>query len=570
MTLFHLHNISLSYQGTPVLEDVSAFISEGTRTGIIGPNGSGKSSLVKIIVGEILPEKGHIDWVKMPRTGYVPQVFSATGQTNVSAGSKQVTPLSLMGPENSGYLGRFGIGKHLWDRPCSILSGGEKTRLSLAIAFSCNPDLLVLDEPTNHLDIAGIEWLEKMLTDFRGTILAVSHDRYFLSSVCNQIWRVEGRRVKAYSGNYSSYVATRKAEETHMLREYARWQDKVERLAKETQARRQWYDKAHKDAGQNDYLRARAKKHASQVKAKERKLETLLEQKPKRVMVSKQVSVGLMAGSYRTKTILRAEDLSFKYGENRRHIVKDARFRVSPGEKIALIGPNGCGKTTLIKLFAGDLAPSAGSLWVNPNIQVGYLTQMLDELDLSASAAENISRKTGRLLSESRNLLGYLGVSGDTQVLPLETLSMGERSRVALACLTFAPYDLLLLDEPTNHLDLIAREGIEEAMTAFPGTIIVATHDRFLIERFCTSVWYLDKGRLQIHQGSYRKYQEHREDHLDEKDRQAKELAVRTRLAYLVSRLGTTADPSEKAALEVEWDAAMKELQSVRNRGRNH
>ncbi len=568
MTLLHLRDISLSNQGNLVLHDVSCVVPQGACIGIIGPNGCGKSSLLSIIAGKVNPGHGRVDKVKAYTIGHVPQVFPDTSRK---------TPLSMIGPYKSAYLGRFGIKKMLWDCPCSTLSGGEKTRLLLAMAFSENPDLLLLDEPTNHLDIPGIERLEKALREFHGTILIVSHDRQFLDSLCTGIWQIENYRVKSYSGGYSAYVQTREVEEAHRLKEYAKWQDRVQRLSKEVQDRRQWYDKAHKDAGQNDFLRRKAKKHARQAKAKEKRLEALLERKPESAAVARQVSVGLAASSYRTKTILRGQGFSFKYSASEPEIVKDARFRVSPGEKVALVGPNGCGKTTMIKLLAGILSPGTGSLWVNPAVQVGYLAQMLEGLDPGKTGAESVSKKTGRLVSEARNLLGYLGITGETQTLPLQKLSMGERTRVAIACLTFAPYDLLLLDEPTNHLDLIARETIEEALMAFPGAIIVATHDRFLIKRFCNTVWYLEHGELQVHQGTYQEFQEWRNtqgrskaldvegESLDRtlRDREARELAVRAKLAYLASQLVVATDAGVKAGLEAQYEQAVSELKRL-------
>ena len=181
----------------------------------------------------------------------------------------------------------------------------------------------------------------------------------------------------------------------------------------------QWYDKAHKDAGQNDYLRRRSKKHAKQFKAKERKIENLVEEKPQKPVTKKPICINLEDRSYRTKTILRGEKLSFKYESESPYIFENADFRVSPGEKIALLGPNGSGKTTLIRLFAGELTPTSGTLYVNPNIEIGYLSQMLEGLDGVFSAAENVSKKTGRTVSDARNILGYLGISGEKQILPL-------------------------------------------------------------------------------------------------------------------------------------------------------
>jgi len=567
LSLLRLNSISVSYKGTSVLDQVSCVVSEGDRIGIIGPNGSGKSTLLKVIIGEIVPEKGNLVWSKQHRIGYVPQTF------HWEDGS---TPLDVIGVENADQLGRFGVSRELWERSSFFLSGGEKTRVLLAKAFLNYPDVLILDEPTNHVDIAGIQWLEAILQRYQGTVLVSSHDRYFLDSVSKKIWLVEGHCLKEYAGNYSSYMRMRKAELAYQEKEHAKWQRSVENLVKEVRDRRQWFDKAHKDAGQNDYLRRRSKKHAKQFKAKERRIENLIEKRPQKPVAKKPISVNLEDRSYRTKTILRGEELSFKYESESPYIFQNASFRVSPGEKIALLGPNGSGKTTLIRLFAGELTPTSGALYVNPNIQIGYLSQMLEGLDGACSAAENVSKKTGRTVSDARNILGYLGISGEKQVLPLSSLSMGERSRVALACLTFAPYDLLLLDEPTNHLDLIAREGVEEALNSFPGAVIVSTHDRFLANRLSSYIWYLQNKTLEVFKGTYQEFQiwQVSSDKTDDKgqeatydrtvrDLKAQELAARLKIAEIVSKLAQASDPLEKSALEKEYQEAIRELNAV-------
>lgn len=579
MALFWLRNIGISYQGVPVLENVNTHVSPGSRVGIIGPNGCGKSTLLRIITGDTRPTQGVVEWAATPKIGYVPPQEDA-------GAFHDDTPLGIVGHEHSGLLGRFGIPGHLWDKPAYVLSGGERTRLLIAVAFSKSPDLLVLDEPTNHLDINGIQRLESLLKEFSGTALIVSHDRYFLDSVCSEIWRIESCNVKTYKGNYSAHLQARQAEQANMTREYAKWQTAVDRLAGEVRARQQWYDKAHEDAGKNDYLRRRAKKHAMQVKAKRKRLDRLMEHRPEKPRILKPVTIEFQEGAYRTKTILRACDLSFRYEAAAPRIISGAGFTVSPGEKIAIVGPNGCGKTTMIRLFADELRPETGSLWINPNIKVGYLAQMLEHLDLGSSAADNVSVRTGRPVPEARHLLGYLGISKHTQMLPLGNLSMGQRTKVALACLTFAPFDLLLLDEPTNHLDVIAREAVEQALEAFPGAAIIASHDRFLIEKVCTSIWYLEQGKLHVYQGSYSGFAKWFETRKEGKlpgtgggtetkneggqpagDRRAVELALRTRLAYIASQLSVVEDPDEKLRLDAEYGETLAQLKRLDGTG---
>lgn len=571
MTVLRLSHISLSYQGNPVLSDVSAVLSSGDRIGVVGPNGSGKTSLLRLILGEVLPDEGTVDWVKSTRLGYVPQTFNL---------DESKTPLDLIGLEKAEYLGRCGIGRTLWDTPSAKLSGGEKTRLSLAIALSASPELLILDEPTNHLDIPGIEWLEKLLSSFRGSVIAVSHDRSFLDGISRKIWEVRDTRLRVYTGNYSAYLKALAVRLTHERREHAKWSREVKALKEEISARRQWYEKAHKDAGQNDFLRRKAKKHARQFLAKESALERLMARKPEVTRDDRPVVAGISHAGIRTETVARAEGLSFAYplpetGAREaaspgagRAILEGASFRIGPGQKIGLIGRNGSGKTTLLRLLAGDLTPDSGSVWLNPGAKAGYLAQMLEDLDPQRSAAENVSLKTGLPMPGSRDLLGRMAVSGDKQTRPFGTLSMGERTRVAVACLCYGAFDLLLLDEPTNHLDVAAREAVEEALRSYTGALVVATHDRYLLDHVCSVIWHLDSARLTVHEGTYRDLKNRWADtaSIEEKDRKAEELAAKAELAYIVSLISAARDESEKAELERRYEEALAKLREHRER----
>ncbi|HHY44694.1 MAG TPA: ABC-F family ATP-binding cassette domain-containing protein [Firmicutes bacterium] len=580
MTVLRLSHISLSYQGNPVLSDVSAVLASGDRVGIVGPNGSGKSSLLRLVLGEIPPDEGTVDWVKSTRIGYVPQTFNL---------DESKTPLDLIGHENGEYLGQCGVRRALWDAPSAKLSGGEKTRLSLAMALSRRPELLVLDEPTNHLDIPGIEWLEKLLTSYRGSVIAVSHDRSFLDGIARKIWEIRDTRLRVYSGNYSAYLKALAQRLTHERREHAKWSRKVEELREEIRARRQWYEKAHKDAGQNDFLRRKSKKHAKQFLAKESELARVMARRPEVTRDDRPVVAGISHAGIRTETLARAEELCFAYpppdaesrdisspsgnspSEAGRVILEDASFRVSPGQKIGLIGRNGSGKTTLLRLMAGVLTPGSGSLWLNPGARVGYLAQMLDDLDPERSAAENVSLKTGLPTPGARDLLGRMAVSGEKQTRPFGTLSMGERTRVAVACLCFGAFDLLLLDEPTNHLDVPAKEAVEEALRSYVGALVVATHDRYLLDHVCTVIWHLDLGRLTVHEGTYRDLKSRWAETatVEEKDRKAEELAAKAELAYIVSLLSTARNEGEKAELERRYEAALAKLREFRQRDRS-
>jgi ATPase subunit of ABC transporter with duplicated ATPase domains len=569
LTLLHLSKVCISFQGVSILRNLQATLPVKAKIGIVGSNGSGKSTLLKAIVSSaneiwennlvkkpLELDSGSIDWALRPRIGYVPQSFPY---------DLDGTPIEIVGHNNATYLGQCGVTRELWNNPARNLSGGERTRLSIACALSRNPELLILDEPTNHLDIQGIEWLEKKLKNFTGTLLTVSHDRFFLDAVCSSIWEIRAGSLKVYSGNYSSYLQQRRNEETHIARERGKWMAQIENLEKEVRERRQWFQRAHENAGKNDYLRRRSKKHASQFQAKELKLRRLLDKEPPKPRIDEKLTIKVSPRGYRTQTVARTSNLTFGYDS--KSLLADLSFIVTPTQKIGLIGRNGCGKTTLLRLMTGELSPWSGRIWVNPNIKMGYLSQILEIIDLKKSAAENVSVITGLRLPLARNLLGQMGISNDKQVQPTGSMSMGERTRVALACLTMGQFDLLILDEPTNHLDLAARDAVEEVLISFTGAIILATHDRYLLDIVCNTIWSLEKGQLTVHSGNYTSYRNAMESRTIKpsvRDLKAKELALRTRLAFITSQIASSQDDEEKTSLDRQYFELVKKLNALK------
>jgi len=512
--------------------------------------------------GVVRPDSGTIDWVERVRIGYVPQAFSY---------DPAKTPIDIIGYDNAAFLGQCGIGKDLWDKPAKDLSGGEKTRLSLACALSEMPDLLILDEPTNHLDISGMEWLEKLLSDFDGAVLVVSHDRFFLDKVCTGIWEILDGNLRQYLGNYSSYLRQLRKEEIHVAKEREKWASKVKNLRAEVRDRRQWFEKAHKDAGQNDFYRRKAKKHARQFKAKESILKRLMDNEPPKPRIIQRITVEVSHRGYRTETLARAIDLTFSYdapacGETK-SLLRKVNFSIKPGQKVGLIGQNGCGKTTLLNLLTGKLVPLSGQVWVNPGVKTGYLSQMLESLDLTKSATENVCMSTGLLRADARNILGKMGITEDTQTQPMATMSMGERARVAFTCMTFGQFDLLLLDEPTNHLDSAARNAVEDSLASFGGSMVIATHDRYLLDTICDTIWHIEGGLLTVHQGNYTSYKNSlasSQIEPAERDEKAYELLLKSRLAHIASQISTSRHESEKKDLDRQYRETLEQLRNMR------
>lgn len=580
MTVLRIRELSLSYQATPVFEDVSATLGVGKRVGIVGPNGCGKTSLLRVVLGEIDPDRGAVEWGRKPRIGYVPQ--------KPDFGENE-TPLDLIGYDKAPFLGQCGVSRELWDHPCRELSGGEKTRVLISVALSADAELLVLDEPTNHLDIPGIEWLEKTIRAFAGTVLAVSHDRFFLDAVSTEIWELRDCHLATYSGGYSAYTRAVREDQAHRTKEYAKWQRRVRELATEVRDRRQWFEKAHDDAGKNDFLRRKAKKHARQFKAKEATLGRLLAREPGIRRQDDGLAVSIAHAGHRTRTVLRASDLCFWYEASSetpaqeppasrprshpsRRIVDNATLSLGPRDKVGLIGPNGGGKTTLIRLLLGELQPGSGTVWRNPEVRIGYLSQVLAELDIDSNAASTISERTGLPVADARNLLGRMGITGDMQLNSNGTLSMGERTRVAICCLCFGAFDALVLDEPTNHLDVTARECVEQALSSFPGAVIIATHDRYLLDRVCNTIWSMSHGGLEVSRGNYSEFRgrgdrSSKAGASSEKTNDAaRQLALQADLAYLASRISASRDAEVTADLELEYASTLSRLKTLRNK----
>ncbi len=559
MTVLHLRNVGLSYQGNSVISNASVTLSKGSRIGIVGSNGSGKTSLVRIMLNMIDPVAGKVSgavkWVQRSEVGYVPQVPPFDGSE---------TPMELAGHDKLPFLGRCGITKTLWDTPVNRLSGGEKTRLSLALALGNNPELLILDEPTNHLDIPGAEWLERTIKAFDGTVLVISHDRYFLDAVCTHIWEIKNGLLTVYPGTYTAYTGILQSRNVFLKREQRRWSDKIKNLAVEIQNRQTWYEKAHEDAGKNDFYRRKAKKHAKQFKAKKAALNKLMGQKPDVPIPENPLAVKLSHAAYRTLTMVRAENLCFSYTGNSELLLRKIDFTLGPGKKVGLVGRNGCGKTTLLRILVGELKPNSGLLWVNPKASIGYLSQMLSELNTAISTAETVSKMTGLSWTDARNLLGRMDISGDIQLQDLSTLSMGEKTRVAIACLTHSAFDVLILDEPTNHLDINAKAAVERALAAFPGAIVVATHDRYFLDSVCDTIWHLRRGMLTIHHGDYSSWAAQTEANRKrtefDSNRRAQLLALQAELAYLASRIAEATDVSQKLAAERKYNETVDRL----------
>jgi ATP-binding cassette subfamily F protein 3 len=380
------------------------------------------------------------------------------------------------------------------------LSGGEKARLAIALLFLDAPDVLLLDEPTNHLDVAALDTLERQLRDYAGGLLVVSHDRRFMDAVCNRILFLDPktRRVLQYVGNYSDFVETRESERNKQLAEWKDQQAEIKRVRQDiAQTREQARHVEITTKPNQPTIRRYAKKVAKKAQSRERKLERYIEsdERVERPDRSWEMRLDFDETLRSGKAVLVFEGLALGYpGEAQ--LIRDIELHVDGGARVTLEGPNGCGKTSLLRVISGELEPSAGRFRLGAGVVPGYLAQEQEELDPEASPLETIQAIRPQDPTEARSFLHHFLFTGDAALRPAKLLSYGERSRLGLAALVAGGCNLLLLDEPTNHLDIPSRERFEQALAGFGGTILLVTHDRFFARRFATERWRIEDGML--------------------------------------------------------------------------
>ena len=539
MVLLTLQDVSKSFGMNCILSGVNLTLKEGSRMGLVGVNGSGKSTLMKLISGEMQPDSGSISLIKGTQVGLLTQQADIDSDLNVWDELARVfEPLQRMeerlremehemaekhaDPEamarlsedyarlterferKGGYewpsriqgtLVGLGFSKERQEMPARLLSGGEKTRLCLARILLTQPDLLLLDEPTNHLDLSATQWLEDTLRKYRGTVLVISHDRYFLNSVCDCMAELSMTHLTQYEGNYDAFSVKRRMNLERQLKEYQMQQKEI----------------ARQKAIIERYRMYNREKSIKAAESREKQLEKM--ERIERPVDEQRIRFCFEARRRTGEDVLMAKDLSKGFGGRRLFEHFDLHLRA--GDRVAIIGPNGIGKTTLLRILVGELPPDTGTVLYGSNVDVGYYDQQQAGLHEHKSVMDEVWDDFPRMQpDEVRSVLALFLFTGDDVFQPISTLSGGERGRVALTKLMLRRDNLLLLDEPTNHLDMDSREVLEGALDDFTGTLLTVSHDRYFINRVATRVVEMTADGVREYLGNY-------DDYLEKKRREA-------------------------------------------------
>lgn len=530
--LAQLKDISLSFPDKSVLDNVSLTVYPRGRIALVGENGSGKTSLFRILTGRLKPDSGEVSLVRDVRLGYLEQDFadleSNSERTCLEASlepfaylmelesriealsdalaeereeEKTAKLLAEMGeaqhrfeleggynirPRVEATLAGLGLREEIWNHQVARMSSGERMRLALARILLGDYDLILFDEPTNHLDIPAREWLEEHLAGLRRAYVVASHDRRFLDKVATKVAHLDRGKLKLYSGNYSVFRRQRQEQDEAGWRNYEKSQKKARKLRRQAQAYRSWAgaaEKGKRGAADKGFVSHKAAKLMKRGLAVQRRLEEAAEQARSAKPFEKD-PIKIDFRSSGARNLLSVENLAVGYAEDH-PLATEISFDLSSGGKIAVLGPNGCGKSALLRTIMGEIPPLAGRFRLAPAVRVGYFDQDVRQISPDATALQAVL-ETGRDETLARTVMGRVRVRRETVNKPAGKLSSGERAKVLLAKLILGGHNLLVLDEPTNHLDIETQDVLLAALKEFPGVVLFVSHDRHFIEALAT------------------------------------------------------------------------------------
>ena len=531
-------NVSKEFEvGRKILDGLTFQVDTGERVGLLGKNGAGKTTLFRILTGELEPDEGQVSVASGKRVRLISQIpVYPAGYTveavlraafqrlqDMEEEMESLTARMAAGESDPALLRRYDaltaafesgggydvetplnkvcngldISADMRARPFADLSGGEKTRVNLGRLILEDTDILLLDEPTNHLDLRCTEWLEDYLSRFKGTVLTISHDRWFLDKVVDRVIELENGRAEFYAGNYSYYVEEKERRYQEKLKQYEKEQAKIEQLQAAADKMHLWAfmgnDKLHKRAFSMEKRIARLRK--TDKPRKDRKLEIKFGER-----------------EFRGDEVMVIKDLKKSFGD--RTLFQHVDLEVVGGERIALLGDNGTGKSTLIKMIMGEERPDEGKIRLGPTVKIGYLPQIIHFDRPDRNLVDTMLYAQNCSTQEARDRLAAFDFRGEDVFKSVSALSGGEQSRLRLCMLMDHKINLLILDEPTNHLDLNSREWIEEAVADYTGNLLFVSHDRYFINQFATRIWMLEDGKITDFEGTFAEYRAWKEKKL--------------------------------------------------------
>ena len=573
-------------QDKNILDGLTFEILEGERVGILGQNGTGKTTAFKIIVGSLEPDEGRVVIGSGKRIGLISQIpvypEGYTAEDVLRSAHERLDKLrarmeeleaKMAGSADEALLKEYDaavsrfeamggydtdtdinkvangleISEKMRSQPFDSLSGGEKTRVNLARLILEKTDILLLDEPTNHLDLRATEWLEEYLLRFKGTVLAISHDRYFLDKTAQRVIEIVNGKAEFYSGNYSFFVTEKQRRFDERMKQFESEQAKIKQLTEASERLRLW---AHLG---NDAMYKRAK-------SMEKRIERLNQtDRPKQ---ERRMSVGFSEKEFSGDEVLVIKGLS--KGFEGRTLFDGVELLVQGGEHIALIGDNGTGKSTFIKMIMGEEEPDAGYIKKGPSVKAAYLPQIIKFKNPRLSVLDTMIVYDNLEPQEARNRLAAFKFAGEDVLKPVSALSGGEQSRLRLCSLMKDNINFLILDEPTNHLDITSREWIEEALEAYDEALLFVSHDRYFINRFATRVWELKDGKITDFKGTFAQYRAYKENaehfaeikkHAEKKAEKPKKKQKPQDTAKLISKLERDIAAKEQEIKELDAQA---------------
>lgn len=587
MSVLDVQNLTLSFGENTLFSDASFDVKEREKVGLVGANGVGKTSLFKVICGDYTPDGGHVFLSSGCRVGYMEQHTCSAGKTvwdelvsvfsdlmemeraleevgnklRAGTGSRDENialqdtlteqfqrggGLTYKSMTRAALLG-LGFDTSQFEMSTDQLSGGQKSKLILAKLLLSKADFLLLDEPTNHLDIHAVEWLESFLTDFSGACLIVSHDRYFLDRITSKTIELENKKIRCFKGNYSEFLVKKEAQQKAIAEKYENDLKEIERLEGIVAQQRQW----------------NREKNIKTAESKQKVIERIKAQLVAPDAALKRIRFDFTPSCVSGEDVLFCDGLSKSFGD--KTVFENVSFSLKKRERVFLLGDNGCGKTTLLKILMGDYDRDGGTVRFGSNLRTGYFDQVQAKLDLTKTVIREVWDAFPHMTeTRVRNALAAFLFRGDEVYRPLSVCSGGERARVALLKLMLGGYNFLLLDEPTNHLDAASREELENTLLHYDGTMLIVSHDRYFVNKLASRILELTPAGVQNYPGNYEYYLEHKaapqQSPACPKDTpkvnayklQKERASAQRRLKTRVARLEAEIEETEQAVKEVE------------------